>query len=165
MFEIILVIISATFGAVVGRKLLSNKSTFVEKSVKHEAKVPTPSSVMSTPQPKGEPRVGQDDPLDNKPWLAVVEECVELFDELARLKANFDPARQELIEHVETRLEELLVRSNVTLIANEATFDRNRHQPEQKGLHVSPRAAIGETLSPGFAVGRRVLRRSIVKMS
>ena len=165
MFELVIIIVSATFGAVVGRKLLSNKSTFVEESVKHEAGPMTPSKGEPTPQSKEEPRMGQNDPLDNKPWLGVVEECVELFDELARLKANFDPARQELIEHVCARLEEILVRSNVTLIANEATFDRNRHQPERKGLHVSPGAAIGETLSPGFAVGRRVLRRAIVKMS
>lgn len=182
---LILVASSGLIGALLGAKLSQDRSEVVEKDVKHEAEKAKSAVVEVKEHHLREPKdsrltkekkpsvqvvppispVGQNDPLDNKQWLSLVEECVELFDELAQLKASFDPARQELIEHVTARLEEILVRSNVSLIDDDATFDRNRHQPERKGLHVSPRAAIGETLSPGFAVGRRVLRRAIVKIS
>ncbi len=51
-----------------------------------------------------------DDPLDNKAWLRLVEECVDLFDELDRHSSSFDAPRREVVEHVSSRLREILER-------------------------------------------------------
>lgn len=105
---------------------------------------------------------GPPDPLDNKPWLGLVEECTELFGELDRHRADFDPLRQEVVDHVSYRLQEVLERNGVEGICGDARFDHNRHQPDRSGAATG--AAIAETLSPGFAVGRRVLRRARVRL-
>jgi hypothetical protein len=98
-------------------------------------------------------------------WLSLVEECVELLDELERHKEDFDPPRIELIEHVTMRLTELLERSGVEIISDETNFDRLRHQPDGRaGARAKPGDALSETLSPGFAIGRRVLRRAKVRL-
>jgi molecular chaperone GrpE (heat shock protein) len=98
-------------------------------------------------------------------WLSLVEECVELLDELERHKADFDPPRVELAEHVTMRLTELLERSGVEIISDETSFDRLRHQPDGRAAaRAKPGAAISETLSPGLAIGRRVLRRAKVRL-
>ncbi|HKP51299.1 MAG TPA: hypothetical protein VJ183_01460 [Chloroflexia bacterium] len=104
------------------------------------------------------------DPLDNKPWLGLVEECVALFDELDRHGPGFDPPRQELAEHVCFRLREILERSGVEIIEGATLFDRIQHQQEGITGSVPLGAHIAETLSPGFHIGRRVLRRARVKL-
>jgi hypothetical protein len=108
----------------------------------------------------GEP----EDLLENKRWLGLVEECVTLFDELDRHSASFDPPRREVAEHVCYRLQEILERSGVTLISGDSTFDRNRHRAEPAAAGTAPGARIAETLSSGFSVGRRVLRRARVRL-
>jgi hypothetical protein len=104
-----------------------------------------------------------EDPLENKRWLGLVEECVTLFDELDRHGASFDPPRREVAEHVCYRLQEILERSGIALISGDSTFDRNRHRPEP-AAGIAAGAVIAETLSPGFSVGRRVLRRARVRL-
>lgn len=103
------------------------------------------------------------EPLENRPWIKLVEECVELVDELDQHSRSFDGPRRELTEHVILRLEEVLERSGVEVISGEETFDRGRHKPDGVGT-AAPGAAISGTLSPGFAVGRRVLRRARVQV-
>lgn len=103
-------------------------------------------------------------PLDNKPWLKLVEECVELLDELDRHMDNFDPARRELAAHVIQRVQEILERCGVQTIMTETIFDRNRHQPTPSGSSIVPGATIAETLSPGFVVANRMLRRARVRL-
>jgi hypothetical protein len=105
-----------------------------------------------------------EDLLENKRWLGLVEECVTLFDELDRHGASFDPQRREVAAHVCYRLQEILERSGVTLISGDPTFDRNRHRPEPAAAGIAAGAVIAETLSPGFSVGRRVLRRARVRL-
>lgn len=105
------------------------------------------------------------DPLDNKPWISLVEDCVELVDELDRVIDSLDPPRQEMVEHAIDRLREILERSSVDVITEEASFDRNRHKPVNPAPGLSSGAPIAQTLSPGFAVGRRVLRRARVKLA
>jgi len=96
--------------------------------------------------------------------MRLVEECVEVVDELDRHMNTFDAPRREVAEHVVLRMEEVLERSGVEVISNEPTFDRGRHQPVGASATASPGAAIAETLSPGFAIGRRVLRRARVRV-
>lgn len=104
------------------------------------------------------------DPLSNKRWVTLVEEFVDLFDELDRHFASFDPVRQELADHILLRLQEIMVRSGVELITDNTTFDSHRHKPEQVGSGQIPDTIMVEIISPGFAIGPRVLRRARVRL-
>lgn len=96
-------------------------------------------------------------------WLALVEECVGLVDELDRHGPGWDAARRELAGHMIDRLKEILERAGVAPIEGETVFDRGRHQPERPGTAL-PGAQIVQTLSPGFSVGRRIVRRARVRV-
>jgi hypothetical protein len=119
---------------------------------------PAPLSAASEP-PGAEAPNGE--PLDNRPWLKLVEESVALFDELDRHRVDFDPPRLEVADHVVCRLQEILERCGVEPISGLGAFDRNRHQPEG-AARVLPGATVTKTLSPGFRVGKRILRRARV---
>jgi molecular chaperone GrpE (heat shock protein) len=106
-----------------------------------------------------------DDPLDNKPWLSLIEECVDLYDELERLQPSLEIAAQELVDHCRCRLLEILQRSGVSILAEDAAFDRSRHQAEALQESACEGTPIAAMLSPGFAVGRRVFRRARVKLA
>jgi hypothetical protein len=95
----------------------------------------------------------------------LAEECVSLFDEVERNKPFFAPPGQELAEHVLCRIQEMLQRSGVAAIADEAIFDRHRHQPVNRNPGATEQARIIETISPGFAIGQRILRRARVKLA
>ncbi len=120
-----------------------------------------------TGSPLAFPEASRPDPTDelrNAPWMSLVEGCVDVVDELDRHATSFDAPRRELAEHVTIRLEEALGRSGVEIIAGESAFDRMRHKPVAGGHGSVPGAPVFETLSPGFAVGRRVLRRARVRL-
>jgi hypothetical protein len=106
-----------------------------------------------------------EDDQEQKRWLGLVEECAALLDELERNRESLEPSARELADHVELRLQEILERSGVMVIADETTFDRGRHQAERGASRARPGDAILETLRPGLAVGRRVLRRAIVRLA
>ena len=93
-----------------------------------------------------------------------VEEYVEVVDELDEHMDSFDAPRREMAGHVILRLEEILGRSGVEIISNDAIFDRARHKPAADHATTDDGAAVRETLSPGFAVGPRVLRRARVRL-
>ena len=101
------------------------------------------------------------EPIDNRPWMKLVEECVDLVDELDGQLAALDPGGREIAEHVCLRLQEVLQRCGVTLIDQPGAFERTLHQP------VGPGTGAGtpqvEVLSPGFRVDRRILRRARVQ--
>jgi molecular chaperone GrpE (heat shock protein) len=103
-------------------------------------------------------------PWDDQAWMKLVEQCVGIVDELDHHMTAFDPQLQELADHVILRLGEVLERSGVDVISDDIAFDSRRHRPEKAGSRTSPGATITETLSPGFAVGRRVLRRARVRV-
>ena len=124
-----------------------------------------PSDIIEPARPSRPNSSNADDPLNDKRWLKLVEECIGLFDDLDRHLASFDPARQALAEHVLLQLQEILERSNVELITDDTTFERRRHQPEPPTTGVVPGTPIIKTLSPGFAVERRVLRRARVRVA
>lgn len=96
--------------------------------------------------------------------MKLVEECVAVVDELDEHMGSFDPPRREVAGHVVLRLEEILGRSGVEVISNDAIFDRARHKPDAEHAATGNGATVGETLSPGFAVGHRVLRRARVQL-
>jgi len=125
-------------------------------------------------EPMDEPRVeheggpeedGQqiDGPEDEQ-WIELVEECVGVVKELDRNMAAFDPARRELADHVILSLAEGLERSGVDLIVDDEAFDNKRHEPAEAQVQTAPGATITETVSPGIAVGRRVLRKAQVRV-
>ena len=112
------------------------------------------------PSPPGERR----DPSGDEHWIELAEGCVEVIDELDQNADGFDEPRRDLAEHVMLRLEEVLERSGVEVIVDDPVFDRARHRPVPSDGAASTGATISETLSPGFAVGRRVLRRARVRV-
>jgi hypothetical protein len=100
---------------------------------------------------------------DRGSWLRLVEECVGFFDELDQSRHRLDDERlRELVSHVRLRVKEILERSGVDMIDGEQTFDRARHQADAARAP-RPGAPITATISPGFAVGKRVLRRARVE--
>ena len=96
--------------------------------------------------------------------MKLAEECVEVVDELDEHMDSFDAPRREMAGHVILRLEEILGRSGVEIISNDAVFDRARHKPDADHAATDNGAVVCETLSPGFAVGSRVLRRARVRV-
>lgn len=107
---------------------------------------------------------GRANPLEDECWMKLVEECVEVVDELDEHLDSFDAPRREVARHMILRLEEILGRSGVEIISNEVIFDRARHKPDADHAAIDNGAAVRETLSPGFAVGPRVLRRARVRL-
>ena len=102
--------------------------------------------------------------LDNAQWLSLVEECIELEGDLVNLHEHLDDTSQHIVDHTTLRIQDMLERSHVEIIVNERAFNRTRHQT--KPVHPIPRPGtpITATLHPGFAVGRRVLRRAQVQI-
>lgn len=104
------------------------------------------------------------EPLDNRPWLSLAEEAVALVDELERHRADFDETRAEVADHVVSRLCEILERCGVEAIdGGSGAFDRTCHQPDGP-VRPAPGARVIATLSPGFRVGPRVLRKARVRV-
>lgn len=149
----------------------SEPSSEVEISTPSEPAPPpvTEAEVTSSAEPEPAPITeifsNDDDPLDNRQWVDLVEESVELIDELDRYFDSFDAPRKELADHIMNRLQEILERSGVETIIDDEAYDRQRHEPAEESKNASPGAAIAKTLSPGFAIGRRVFRRARVKMA
>ena len=112
------------------------------------------------PAPSRSERTGP----DRGAWVRLVEEDVDLIDELDRHRAELDPSGRALADHVTARLEEVLLRAGVEVIEADTRFDRLRHAPLGSGADSKPGAAIAEVVSPGFAIGRRVLRRAQVRL-
>jgi len=121
---------------------------------------------IAKPSPFPQPiRTDSVDRSDDEHWLKLVEECVLLYSDLDHHIASFDPERKELAGHILLQLQEILERSGVELITEDTIFERRRHQPVQSASKAIPGTPIVETLSPGFAVGRHVLRRARVRLA
>lgn len=126
---------------------------------------PSPDAITTLKDASLEPTVAHslvsDNPLDNREWLRIVEEVIELFDELERIGSEFDPMRLEVVRHVTSKLQELLERSGVETISEVASFNRLRHQSTNAERLIHGVTKI-RTSSPGFCVGKRVFRRAVV---
>lgn len=124
---------------------------------------PSPAPLASIPPTPSND--ASSNPLDNRQWMSLVEECVELFDEFERHKASFDDSSRELGEHINSRLQEILERAGVETITSDSNFDPRRHKAKSTiSVEATGDALIAETLSPGFAIGPRVLRRAHVRL-
>lgn len=108
---------------------------------------------------------GPRDPSEEiEQWMNLVEECAGVVNDLDRHMGSFDPARREVADHVILKLAEGLERSGVDLILDDEDFDSRRHQSVEAKSGTVSGATIAETVSPGFAVGRRVLRKAQVRV-
>ena len=101
---------------------------------------------------------------DTERWIALAERCVVLFSEMELHSPAFEPGCREIANYTCARLQQILEQSGVEIIVGEATFDAQRHQVEYP-LGGAVGAPIKETLSPGFAVQQRVLRRARVRIA
>jgi len=108
-------------------------------------------------------RSPDDNPLSNTRWVKLAGECVELFAELDRYSQDFDPPRREVAEHVCSRLTEILARNGVSLISEDAAFDRNLHEPDKPVAGLESGSVQARIISPGFRINRRILRRARVE--
>lgn len=106
----------------------------------------------------------EDRMLSNSSWVKLVEECIELFSEIERWRQAPSELEQNLVEHILYRLTEILQRSGVTLIDNDAEFDPRRHECDPFWAEVPPGACIVKTIRHGFAVGRRVFLKAVVQI-
>jgi len=118
----------------------------------------------STPSKTETSNLEHASPIEDGHWMKLVEECVEVVDELDEHMGSFDAPRREVAGHVLLRLEEILGRSGVGIISNDTVFDRARHKPDADHAATDNGAVVRETLSPGFVVGPRVLRRARVQL-
>ncbi len=146
---------------------LASTSPLSGKQLEGLADQPSPGAekALPTPQPSVPPPTS--DPLDNRPWIKLVEEVVELFDEIESIHPRLHPPAQELTKHLKDRLVEILERNQVEILHKReiaVPFNRARHQPAMPPADPEI-AVVAEVLSPGFAVGRRVLRRAYVRLA
>ena len=125
---------------------------------------PETRSGASAPSPTETSSLGRASSQEEGPWMKLVEECVEVVDELDEHMGSFDAPRREVAGHVVLRLEEILRRSGVEVISDDAIFDRARHKPDADHAATEDGAAVSKTMSPGFVVGPRVLRRARVRL-
>lgn len=100
---------------------------------------------------------------EDERWIELVERCVDLFNELDGLAGAMTGSDRELVDHIGVRLQNILEQSGVEVIDRDVEFDRARHRPVP-AVAAPPGSPIAETVSPGFAVGRRVLRRASVRV-
>jgi GrpE len=113
----------------------------------------------------GEPAARPEPPrADDRAWTRLVEEDVELIDELDRHRGGLDASGRAVADHVTSRLEEVLDRVGVEVIVADVAFDRIRHAPLDSNGVPKQGTAIAEVVSPGFAIGDRVLRRAHVRL-
>jgi hypothetical protein len=136
--------------------------------VEHKEEAVKPQSQPDIAEPSLPPQPIHTEPVDksnDEHWLKLVEEFILLYNDLDQRLASFDRERKELAEHILLQLQEILERSGVELITDDTTFERRRHQAVQPASGAIPGTPIVETLSPGFAVGRHVLRRARVRLA
>jgi len=149
------VLASLALVVISGLTLLSGGLRSSRSSARSEAPAPSHTETLE---------LDRASPAEDGRWMKLVEECVEVVDELDEHMDSFDGPRREIARHVMLRLEEILERSGVEVISDDAIFDRARHKPDAEHTVTDNGAAVIKTLSPGFAVGSRVLRRARVRL-
>lgn len=95
-------------------------------------------------------------------WVTLAEDCVALLDEIDRVAADLDAPSHAYAGHIGSRIVEMLERSGVAVIAEDASYDRLRHRPIDGTAR--PGDPIAETVRAGFAIDARVLRRAWVRL-
>jgi hypothetical protein len=115
--------------------------------------------------PTDSPARDSSDLLGNPAWMSLVQENVAVVDELEHHASSLDSSARAIADHATALICEALERADVELIADDKRFDARRHSPLDKTGRIPLGTPIVETVSPGFAVGKRVLRRASVRVS
>ena len=119
-----------------------------------------PASVDEVPIPEKSVSI-----LDNKPYVKIVEDLFQLSSEMERIGGKMrDEGMKSIAEHVFMRLEEIFERNGLSPIDGETSFDVRRHKPEPASV-VADGSEIAETLSPGWSLDERVMRRAKVRIA
>lgn len=153
----------------ISSKLDPARNSVSRREIAELSKVDLPMDTLSEAHPEilypGEVTPPGQDFIANQPWIALIERCVGLFDELDRLNPRLDAPRREIADQVLERLQEILEASGVRTIQGDTNFDRSLHELVAASGAVNAGATIIETVSPGYAVDRRVLRRARVRIA
>jgi|GEM_PF-3079040 len=140
---------------------LSASKTDGGKPATNLSKTPEPPAVASESQPSTNTETIELQ-LPHEANTEAAERCIFLYEELNRNLPQFDDDKRQLAEHILARLEEIALAAGATIIRDETIFDRTRHQPDAAADNGAP---IASTLSPGFAIGRRILHRAKVRIA
>lgn len=97
-------------------------------------------------------------------WQNLVQECIDLLETLERHQEQPIDGR-ELNDYITSQLIEILQRNQVEIVDSDSEYNLLRHQVLPPGSKAEPGAKIARTVSPGFAIGRRVLRRAKVELA
>jgi GrpE len=124
---------------------------------------PEPEQVVASAGAAPNPPQAED-PLKNKRWIALAEGCTELFNELDGRYPPSD-ARYEVANHTLHRLQVVLRRSGVEMLIRDRAYDPKRHQLVPPDPAVPPGTSLARVISPGFAIGSRVLRPAKVQIA
>lgn len=154
------------------RNLIVSSFCKIFRHMAREGKVSSDDDRAAEPGPieierEDRPVTSDDDlghSLFNRPWVRLVEDCTELYSEIADRLPCYDSNQLNLAHHVLDRLLEILERNGVTIISGDHVFDRTRHTTEGRPLDVPADSPILATISPGFAIEKRVLRKAVVKI-
>jgi hypothetical protein len=101
--------------------------------------------------------------LENTAWVRLVEENVNLLDEFEHEAESLEGPAKAIAEHAAALVVELLERADVDVIANDTVYDATRHRLCGTAGRPADGTEITATLSPGFAIEARVLRRAVVR--
>src|SRR5262245_155862 len=147
--QLIVLAVSPSAAAAIGLAIVAGLAAALLAARRPVRRAPVPSPSLLAPLADGR-------------WERLAEECVALIDEFDRLMPDFGPQQREVADHAVSRLREILERSGVEPIDGDAAFDRHHHRPDC-GSAVAGDHVV-ETLSPGFRIGPRVLRRARVRI-
>lgn len=102
-------------------------------------------------------------PLDNKPYVKVMEDLMRLSSEIRRLADHAPDDSRDALDYIYEQLEDVFERNGLTMIEGETVYDVCRHQPVPAAL-VPDGTPVEKTLVPGWALDRKVLRRAKVSV-
>jgi hypothetical protein len=95
----------------------------------------------------------------------LAQDLASLFDDLDLQLESMEHVQRSKVRMVLGRLAETLERAGVGRIDGDSTFDLLRHQPDANGELGNPGDRIARTLSPGFVLDGRVIRRARVELA
>jgi hypothetical protein len=138
-----------------------------------EPQAPRPAPALEIPLPTTKPNAPSPPPVPvpaapltpTEQTERLVADIARYFDEIDLRVRSMESSERELAEQVLLRIEEIFGRCGVDTIEGDVVFDRLRHQPDPGGPLGSNGAPIAATLSPGFMLASRVLRRARVRLA
>lgn len=103
--------------------------------------------------------------LDNQAYMALVAQCMNIYDELGRIKGQTsDENIQNFIRMQKGRIREALMLTGGKVIDEEKEFNLLRHEPVPMAI-ANNGDLIEETLVSGIEIEDRVIIKAKVKMA